>query len=238
MKRIFSFCLILSLVALVYAAVQAQSGHQMAQYAQCLQRKGLTMYGADWCPHCQEQKRKFGQYMRYIRYVDCDRNRNLCSQRRIKGLPTLLLSNNREVPAGSLKRVAMAAGCGNMMSGQEESSSDVMASPYAGGAALPPTTGTDMPMSNMPDLDPHTKMVNCLMDKGLTMYGTNWCPHCKKQKKALGSDFQKFTYVDCDKSRKLCREKKIRGYPTWLLSDGTEIQPATLDTLAEQAGCL
>lgn len=79
--------------------------------------------------------------------------------------------------------------------------------------------------------------INCLKDKGLTMYGTGWCHYCKNQKQMLGKYFKYMNFVDCDIKYKLCTERGISGYPTWLLANGKELDSGTLDELAEQAGC-
>ncbi|MBI5391191.1 hypothetical protein HZB02_06905 [Candidatus Woesearchaeota archaeon] len=42
-----------------------------ASFAQCLTEKGVKMYGAFWCPHCQNEKKKFGSTWEYIYYVEC-----------------------------------------------------------------------------------------------------------------------------------------------------------------------
>jgi len=39
--------------------------------AQCLKDKGAVFYGAYWCPHCQEQKRFFGNSAELLPYVEC-----------------------------------------------------------------------------------------------------------------------------------------------------------------------
>ena len=39
--------------------------------AQCLTEKGAKFYGAFWCPHCQEQKRFFGNSAEKLPYVEC-----------------------------------------------------------------------------------------------------------------------------------------------------------------------
>lgn len=39
--------------------------------AQCLSEKGAVFYGAFWCPHCQEQKRLFGNSAELLPYVEC-----------------------------------------------------------------------------------------------------------------------------------------------------------------------
>ena len=41
------------------------------ELAQCLKDKGATFYGAFWCPHCQEQKRFFGNSEKLLPYVEC-----------------------------------------------------------------------------------------------------------------------------------------------------------------------
>jgi hypothetical protein len=40
-------------------------------FAQCLNSKGLRMYGAWWCPHCAEQKELFGYAFQYVNYTEC-----------------------------------------------------------------------------------------------------------------------------------------------------------------------
>jgi thiol-disulfide isomerase/thioredoxin len=39
--------------------------------AQCLSEKGAVFYGAFWCPHCQEQKKIFGNSAELLPYVEC-----------------------------------------------------------------------------------------------------------------------------------------------------------------------
>jgi hypothetical protein len=41
-------------------------------FAQCLKDRGVKMYGAWWCPHCQDQKSKFGATsFKLAPYVEC-----------------------------------------------------------------------------------------------------------------------------------------------------------------------
>ena len=81
------------------------------QYAQCLQEKGITMYGTSWCPHCKEQKHEFVELFSYVNYVDCDKNSASCREQKITGYPTWLLPNGKEIRAGSIKEVAQDSGC-------------------------------------------------------------------------------------------------------------------------------
>ncbi|MDO8460351.1 MAG: hypothetical protein Q7S74_04535 [Nanoarchaeota archaeon] len=62
-------------------------------FAQCLTEKGVKMYGAWWCSHCQNQKKAFGSSWKYATYVECstpDGNSQLpvCKDAGIEGYPT------------------------------------------------------------------------------------------------------------------------------------------------------
>jgi hypothetical protein len=62
-------------------------------FAQCLKAKGARMYGAWWCPHCQEQKEMFGFAFQYVNYTECSPEglktmNDVCKQAGIKGYPT------------------------------------------------------------------------------------------------------------------------------------------------------
>jgi len=48
-----------------------RSQHKYDAFARCLGDRGVKMYGAWWCPHCQEQKEKFGASFEYAPYVEC-----------------------------------------------------------------------------------------------------------------------------------------------------------------------
>lgn len=89
----------------------------------------------------------------------------------------------------------------------------------------------------------------CLKDKGATFYGAFWCPHCITTKKFFGSSGSLLPYVECSTpdgqgQLPVCTDKKITGYPTWILADGTEItgeiSSAKLDNLfklSEKTAC-
>ena len=63
------------------------------ELAQCLTDKGVKFYGAFWCKFCKDQKRIFGDDMRYINYVECDArgddaNPEECAEIGVKSYPT------------------------------------------------------------------------------------------------------------------------------------------------------
>ena len=77
----------------------------------------------------------------------------------------------------------------------------------------------------------------CISEKNITMYGTEWCPHCKTQKQLFGDSFQYINYVDCDRYQEECLAAGVDGYPTWtsqgLRYSGTQPLPR----LAQISGC-
>ena len=45
--------------------------HKHDAFAKCLKDRGVKMYGAWWCPHCQDQKEKFGASFEFAPYIEC-----------------------------------------------------------------------------------------------------------------------------------------------------------------------
>lgn len=78
----------------------------------------------------------------------------------------------------------------------------------------------------------------CLADKGATMYGAAWCPHCQREKAAFGASFRLVPYVECPENIKLCTEKGINGYPTWIFGDGRRFEGEQgIEGLSRESGC-
>jgi hypothetical protein len=48
------------------------SEEQIDELAKCLTANEVVMYGAFWCPHCANTKKKFGTSFGHINYIECD----------------------------------------------------------------------------------------------------------------------------------------------------------------------
>lgn len=84
----------------------------------------------------------------------------------------------------------------------------------------------------------YTQFAQCLAEKKLTMYGADWCPHCQTEKKLFGDSFKYVPYVECPNNTKLCLDKGIQGYPTWIDSNGKKYEGEQgLNKLAEISNC-
>jgi len=82
----------------------------------------------------------------------------------------------------------------------------------------------------------------CLKTSDAEFYGAFWCPHCQAQKALFGSSKQYLPYVECSNSdnsqTKVCIDKKIESYPTWIFKDGSQITgEVPLADLASKTQC-
>jgi glutaredoxin len=65
------FAICAALAAFVYWQDLPPPAHEYDALAQCIAKNGATFYGASWCPHCADQKTKFGTGAHYLPYVEC-----------------------------------------------------------------------------------------------------------------------------------------------------------------------
>lgn len=83
----------------------------------------------------------------------------------------------------------------------------------------------------------------CLKDKGAIFYGAFWCPHCQAEKKLFGISEKYLPYVECSTpdgsgQTQICTDKKIASYPTWIFSDGSQLNgEIPLQALADKTSC-
>lgn len=66
-------------------------------FAKCLTQKGVSMYGAYWCSHCQRQKKLFGDSFKYVNYVECTKDVKKCQEKKIEGYPTWIFQNGERI---------------------------------------------------------------------------------------------------------------------------------------------
>jgi hypothetical protein len=70
-KKWGTYAGIVALFVAVYMIPRYYFNHKYDSFARCLASKQAKMYGLYWCPHCAEQKEKFGAAFRYVPYVEC-----------------------------------------------------------------------------------------------------------------------------------------------------------------------
>lgn len=94
MARFPKIAFFLISVSILLTACTDSLGDRYVGFADCLTQKGVKMYGAYWCPKCNQQKKMFGkEAFRKIQYVECDprgadANPELCLNKKIQKYPT------------------------------------------------------------------------------------------------------------------------------------------------------
>lgn len=109
-------CLFFTLVfsSRLLAGEQKQN---MDSFARCLAEKKTTMYGSFLCPHCDDQKKIFGDSFKYVPYVEClDSNTRkttaVCVAAQIHYTPTwTFASGERLTGVQSAEQLSHASGC-------------------------------------------------------------------------------------------------------------------------------
>ncbi len=98
-------------------SVQAGPTDYTVALAKHLRASGAKFYGASWCPHCQDQKKTFGEAaQRFVPYIECSPEgqsappAKACIDARIEGFPTWEISGKRYVGEQSLKDLARYSG--------------------------------------------------------------------------------------------------------------------------------
>jgi|SRR5579871_1274304 len=69
-KRLIYGGILLILIG-TFIAGRYYRDHKYDGFARCLASRQAKMYGLYWCPHCIEQKEKFGAAFHYVPYQEC-----------------------------------------------------------------------------------------------------------------------------------------------------------------------
>ncbi len=93
-KTLLTIGIIFAMISfLVYLYTISSRPNKLDGFASCLKEKGAIMYGAFWCPHCQNQKKLFGDSEKLLPYVECSTpdgkaQSDVCKQKNITSYPT------------------------------------------------------------------------------------------------------------------------------------------------------
>ena len=108
---------IVAIVILVFFANNSKEPGKYDAFATCLTESGAKMYGAYWCPHCNEQKEMFGKSVKKIKYIECSLpNRGgqtqFCSQEGIRAYPTWEFADGNKMEGKfSFEQLSEKTGC-------------------------------------------------------------------------------------------------------------------------------
>lgn len=116
-RKIVIALAIVVLVAGIVLLFQRRQSSRLDVFAQCLGTKGAKMYGAYWCPHCADQKERFGSAFKYAPYVECGVKGSrspaqACVDANIKHYPTWVFADGARVEGDHpLEFLSQETGC-------------------------------------------------------------------------------------------------------------------------------
>ena len=90
------------------------SGIDAEQFASCLVSEDAIFYGTEWCPHCTNQKEMLGPVFEQFGdefYIDCDADRQACTEAGITGYPTWIINGQRLQGTQQLPALNQAMDC-------------------------------------------------------------------------------------------------------------------------------
>lgn len=120
MRKISKISFGILLIAVLLSGCGDGIGDKYVGFAECLNQKGVKLYGAYWCSHCANQKAHFGkQAIPKLPYIECDpRGKNpqikLCLDKgmRERGYPTWEFQDGSFVSGEmELAEISAESGC-------------------------------------------------------------------------------------------------------------------------------
>lgn len=100
------------LIAAILLPAKGPASGAYDNFAKCLAESGAVMYGAYWCPHCQNEKKAFGDSFRFVPYVECTEEVQKCIAAGIEGYPTWILPGNVRLEGEQgLQKLSAESGC-------------------------------------------------------------------------------------------------------------------------------
>lgn len=115
--------LIFILIAVIFIGIFVNYFWSLSQpgeldsFAICLGEKDVKFYGAFWCPHCQNQKKLFGNSAKLLPYIECSTadqrgQLQICIDNKIESYPTWTFSDgSKETGEVSLQKLSEKSGC-------------------------------------------------------------------------------------------------------------------------------
>ena len=111
-KYLLVAVVIISLGIIVYTFYfRAQQPGQYDDFTNCLAEKGVVIYGNDFCQYTGKQLNWFGNSEKYLKYVKCINNKDLCDSKGVKKTPSWEINGTMYEGVQSFERLSELSGC-------------------------------------------------------------------------------------------------------------------------------
>ena len=84
---------------------------QYDEFVKCLTDKEVIIYGNDYCSYTNQQLNFFGKSQKYLNYVKCVDNENLCDEKGVEITPTWEINGETYSGIQSLEKLSELTGC-------------------------------------------------------------------------------------------------------------------------------
>src|SRR4030042_1598509 len=94
-----------------FTGMSVAAGSNYDNFAKCLTEDGVVMYGSVTCPHCQNQKKVFGDSFQYIDYVECSEDPTQCNKNGVQFVPTWYIMGKLFNGEKTIEDLSSLSGC-------------------------------------------------------------------------------------------------------------------------------
>uniref|UniRef100_A0A914UM83 Thioredoxin domain-containing protein n=1 Tax=Plectus sambesii TaxID=2011161 RepID=A0A914UM83_9BILA len=193
-------------------------------------KHALVMFYAPWCGHCKRAKPFYSEaatklsddVKSALAAVDCTVHQPVCDEYKVGGYPTFIYFSYLKTQSpysGGHKTEDFVRFINERSGGAEQTATPAPPAPPAVDFTFDPAVKVATP-ENFDAVVSNAKLA-------LVMFYAPWCGHCKSAKPAFGAaaaavaDGGAFVAMDCSVHRDLCKEKGVKGYPTFhIYEDG------------------
>lgn len=105
---------LIALLVVIIVTTKTNEGDKvnLDEFAKCLASKNITMYGAEWCAYCKDEKTEFGKSFAYIPYVECTVETQKCIDSGIDAYPMWIFPDGKKlVGKQGIERLSEESGC-------------------------------------------------------------------------------------------------------------------------------
>ncbi len=112
-KKYFIWGSIILIVVLIALSINAQSKKpgKYDDFAKCLTEKGAVIYGNDYCQYTNKQLGFFRKSQKYLNYVKCIDNKELCDSKGVEVTPTWEINGKTYPQVQTFEALAAYSGC-------------------------------------------------------------------------------------------------------------------------------
>jgi len=112
-KKYFIIIGLILIVGLISATIYIKSSKsgKANEFAQCLSEKNVVVYGNDYCTYTNQNLNFFGSSKKYLNYIKCIDNEQLCNEKGVEITPTWEINGKTYSGVLNFDKLSELSGC-------------------------------------------------------------------------------------------------------------------------------